>query len=98
MSDDLTNVMNVLLLIENGLDEKLAQRVCAQWKAKCEELSTLRARVREVVGPFAKYVEVTDSDWAHDSSEIGCTIVNGLRHSIKLGHLRAARQLMEEVK
>ena len=62
------------------------------------ELSTLRARVREVVGPFAKYVEVTDSDWAHDSSEIGCTIVNGLRHSIKLGHLRAARQLMEEVK
>lgn len=57
MSDNLVNVMNVLLLIENGLDEKLAQRVSAQWKAKCEELSTLRARVREVVGPLIALTE-----------------------------------------
>lgn len=39
----LADVMNVALLVENGLDEKLAQRVGAQWTAKCEELAALRA-------------------------------------------------------
>jgi len=63
------------------------------------ELSTLRARVREVVGPFAEQADGTrlcgaefGDDWKpflHRSyTEVDITN----------GHLRAARQLMEEVK
>ena len=55
---------------------------------------SLRARVREVVGPFAEAADdICDqsSDSAH-IWEAPCAM------NITRGHLRAARQLMEEVK
>lgn len=56
------------------------------------ELSTLRARVREVVGPFAEQASKYDPDEG-DSHEHAWD-----RLDLTIGHLRAARQLMEEVK
>lgn len=58
------------------------------------ELSALRARVREVVGPFAEAAaDLDDADKdVTDIWEAPCAM------QINVGHLRAARQLMEEVK
>lgn len=56
------------------------------------ELSTLRARVREVVGPIADQADKYDPDEG-DSHEHAWG-----RLDLTIGDLRAARQLMEEVK
>lgn len=57
-------------------------------------VESLRARVREVVGPFAgAAADLDDADRdATDIWEAPCAM------QINVGHLRAARQLMEEVK
>ncbi|MGB3042519.1 MAG: hypothetical protein WBB98_04975 [Xanthobacteraceae bacterium] len=52
------------------------------------ELSTLRARVREVVGPFARDFDLNNCSDRDDDDAM----------EVSIRHLRAARQLMEEVK
>ena len=56
------------------------------------ELSTLRSRVREVVGPIADQADKYDPDEG-DSHEHAWG-----RLDLTIGDLRAARQLMKEVK
>lgn len=48
MSDEssLADVMNVLLLIEHGLDEAMARRTVNQWNAKCNELAMAKKAIR----------------------------------------------------
>lgn len=72
------------------------------------ELSTLRARVREVVGPFAEIrqaLELISANKPGDEllDERAIFQTWGLKDTptskqITLGHLRAASQLIEEVK
>lgn len=69
-------------------DEILARAISAE-----SELSTLRARVREVVGPFAR-LDTSHTDDIDDSA----LVFENEGGNIVLGHLRAACQLMEEVK
>jgi len=73
-----------------------ADKYCEWWREERDKNATLRARVREVVGPFGNLAQryddtvsdgwipwiefITDHEWP---SELDC---------------RAARQLMEEVK
>jgi hypothetical protein len=54
------------------------------------------AEAVEVLRPFAKYLDKLDCDWAHDSGEVGQFLVDGLRHAIKFGHLRAARAFVAQ--
>ncbi|BEV44816.1 hypothetical protein [Afipia carboxidovorans] len=79
-----------------------------RWRDADRELSTLRARVREVVGPFAEIrqaLELISANKPGDEllDERAIFQTWGLKDTptskqITLGHLRAARQLMEEVK
>lgn len=67
---------------------KLAKRLMTRALAAESELSTLRARVREVVGPFAKDFDLND---CADRDDIDAM-------EVSIGHLRAARQLNEDLK
>ena len=58
------------------------------------ELSTLRARVREVVGPFAEAA----ADICEQSNDDAHIWEAPCAMNITRGHLRAARQLMEDLK
>jgi len=64
---------------------------------------SLRARVREVVGPFAA-LEATGwtgsylSEPGHDGSDVSVLYHAASNTTVTRGHFRAARQLMEEVK
>ena len=62
------------------------------------ELSTLRARVREVVGPFAKAGELFGHRLSEEYDQCIYRPAAGDEYSLCGDHLRAARQLMEEVK
>ena len=80
----------------------IAKRFCNARKAALDraiaaesELSTLRARVREVVGPFSRLCEMHVDDDTKDSSGI---IFPASRAVVQAGHLRAARQLNEDLK
>lgn len=72
---------------------KLAKKLMTRAVAAESELSTLRARVREVVGPFARADVAIGSERGPFRFETG----TGYR-LIEREDLRAARQLMEEVK
>lgn len=67
------------------------------------ELSTLRARVREVVGPFAA-IEATGwtgsylAEPAHDGSDVSILYHAASNTTVNRGHFRAAKLLMEELK
>lgn len=80
--------------LEHGVEDQMEEAAYhAKQRAAAEsELSTLRARVREVVGPFAEQASKYDPDEG-DSHEHAW-----YRLDLTIGHLRAARQLMEEVK
>lgn len=81
-----------------GGDEILARALAAE-----TELSTLRARVREVVGPFAA-LEATGwtgsylSEPGHDGSDVSVLHHAASNTTVTRGHFRAARQLMEDLK
>lgn len=62
------------------------------------ELATLRARVREVVGPFAKAGELFGPRLSDEYDQCIYSPAAGDEYSLCGDHLRAARQLMEEVK
>ena len=68
-------------------DEILARALAAE-----SELSTLRARIREVVGPFGDLAQRYDPDEG-DGHEHAWG-----RLDLTIGHLRAARQLNEDLK
>lgn len=79
---------NVTRLTANPADHRYWE---GRWRDADRELSTLRARVREVVGPFAstdllECKDCVDNDGKHYQSQWLADA------------LRAARQLMEEVK
>lgn len=67
------------------------------------ELSTLRVRVREVVGPFAA-IEATGwtgsylAEPAHDGSDVSILYHAASNTTVNRGHFRAAKLLMEELK
>lgn len=75
--------------------------VTAQSEARVaaeSELSTLRARVREVVRPFAKAGELFSPRLPDEYDQCIYSPAAGDEYSLCGDHLRAARQLMEEVK
>lgn len=82
-----------------GQHAKLVNRTLAAES----ELSTLRARVREVVGPFAA-LEATGwtgsylSEPGHDGSDVSVLHHAASNITVTRGHFRAARQLMEDLK
>lgn len=93
------------------VDNSLAKQLRASIEnnaALVNELSTLRARVREVVGPFAEIrqaLELISANKPGDEllDERAIFQTWGLKDTptskqITLGHLRAARQLMEDLK
>lgn len=96
---------NVTRLTANPADHRYWE---GRWRDADRELSTLRARVREVVGPFAEIrqaLELISANKPGDEllDERAIFQTWGLKDTptskqITLGHLRAARQLMEEVK
>lgn len=67
------------------------------------ELSTLRARVREVVGPFAA-IEATGwtgsylSELGHDGDDVSILYHAASNTTVNRGHFRAAKLLMEDLK
>lgn len=85
-----------------------ADKYCAWWREERDKRIALRARVREVVGPFAEIrqaLELISANKPGDEllDERAIFQTWGLKDTptskqITLGHLRAARQLMEEVK
>lgn len=62
------------------------------------ELSTLRARVREVVGPFAKAGELFGPRLSDEYDQCIYSPAAGDEYSLCGDHLRAARQLNEDLK
>lgn len=72
------------------------------WKARAlaaeSELSTLRARVREVVRPFAKAGELFSPRLPDEYDQCIYSPAAGDEYSLCGDHLRAARQLMEDLK
>ena len=85
-----------------------ADKYCEWWREERDKNATLRARVQEVVGPFAEIrqaLELISANKPGDEllDERAIFQTWGLKDTptskqITLGHLRAARQLMEEVK
>lgn len=61
------------------------------------ELSTLRARVREVVGPFGK-IDPFETAFSKQGKIFRLDYNASLLDQLTFEHFRAARQLMEEVK
>lgn len=77
--------------VEEALRSCLAER---EGRLKAEAaISTLRARVREVVGPFSR-LDISHTDDIDDSA----LVFENEGGNIVLGHLRAARQLNEDLK
>lgn len=94
--------------IERWAAQALKEEDCREmWRARAiaaeSELSTLRARFREVVGPFAE-LEATGwtgsylSQPGHDGDDVSVLYHAESNITVTRGHFRAARQLMEEVK
>lgn len=81
----------------------LANKRWRETKTTQSELSTLRARVREVVGPFAA-IEATGwtgsylAEPAHDGSDVSILYHAASNTTVNRGHFRAAKLLMEELK
>ncbi|MCO5129784.1 MAG: hypothetical protein M9932_04375 [Xanthobacteraceae bacterium] len=111
-SDDMPATRSVMLdaaaEIEMWAAQALKEEDCREmWRARADaaesELSALRARVREVVGPFAM-LEATGwtgsyfSEPGHDGDNVSILYHAESHTTVTRGHFRAARQLMEEVK
>ena len=86
---------NVTRLTANPADHRYWE---GRWRDADRELSTLRARVREVVGPFAKAGELFAPRLPDEYDQCIYSPAAGDEYSLCGDHLRAARQLMEEVK
>jgi len=89
MSDDLVNRLR---------DERTTGAMFLRLAAAESELSTLRARVREVVGPFAKAGELFGPRLSDEYDQCIYSPASGDEYSLCGDHLRAARQLMEDLK